>query len=67
MQDRALRVMVEQLLAVEVEDLPGLIRFLLSTVDKTNAEQVGLHATDNVTYPGIYRCCWIAMAECCVL
>lgn len=40
-QDSVLKSLLGQLPAVEVEDLPGLVKYLLSSADKANAEQVG--------------------------
>eukprot|EP00775_Hariotina_reticulata_P013726 gene13726-13848_t len=39
-QDEVLLSLLGQLPAVEVEDLPGLVRYLLTTAVKSNAEQV---------------------------
>eukprot|EP00882_Tetradesmus_deserticola_P024430 GHRQ01026698.1.p2 GENE.GHRQ01026698.1~~GHRQ01026698.1.p2 ORF type:complete len:202 (+),score=96.91 GHRQ01026698.1:184-789(+) len=40
LQDDVLSMLLGQLAAVEVEDLPGLVRYLLGSATKANAEQV---------------------------
>jgi hypothetical protein len=43
LQDAVLSMLLGQLAAVEVEDLPGLVKYLLGSATKANAEQASTH------------------------